>query len=103
LAYTGVKRSQFLPELPTVAESGLPGFSFDSWMGLLGPANMSKAQIDQINNAMIKVLAEPAVQDRLLRLGLEIQTASTEEFERILRQDWINAGAIVKASGAKLE
>jgi tripartite-type tricarboxylate transporter receptor subunit TctC len=72
-------------------------------MGLLGPANMSKAQIDQINNAMIKVLAEPAVQDRLLRLGLEIQTASTEEFERILRQDWINAGAIVKASGAKLE
>ncbi len=103
LAYTGVKRSQFLPELPTVAESGLPGFSFDSWMGLLGPANMTKAQNDQINNAMIKVLAEPAVQDRLLRLGLEIQTASTEEFERILRQDWINAGAIVKASGAKLE
>jgi len=103
LAYTGVKRSQFLPELPTVAESGLPGYSFDSWMGLLGPANIPKAQNDQINNAMIKVLAESAVQDRLLRLGLEIQTASSEEFEKILRQDWINAGVIVKASGAKLE
>ena len=103
LAYTGVKRSQFLPELPTVAESGLPGYSFDSWMGLLGPANIPKAQNDQINNAMIKVLAESAVQDRLLRLGLEIQTASSEEFEKILRQDWINVGVIVKASGAKLE
>ena len=103
LAYTGVKRSQFLPELPTVAESGLPGYSFDSWMGLLGPANIPKAQNDQINNAMIKVLAEPAVQDRLLRLGLEIQSASSEEFEKILRQDWINAGVIVNASGAKLE
>ena len=103
LAYTGAKRSQFLPELPTVAESGLSGYSFDSWMGLLGPANISKVQLDLINNAMIKVLSEPAVQDRLLRLGLEIQTASPEEFERILRQDWINAGVIVKASGAKLE
>jgi tripartite-type tricarboxylate transporter receptor subunit TctC len=72
-------------------------------MGLLGPANISKVQLDLINNAMIKVLSEPAVQDRLLRLGLEIQTASPEEFERILRQDWINAGVIVKASGAKLE
>ena len=42
LAYTGAKRSQFLPELPTVAESGLPGYSFDSWMGLLGPAHSPK-------------------------------------------------------------
>ena len=103
LAYTGAKRSQFLPELPTVAESGLPGYSFDSWMGLLGPAHIPKTQLDLINNAMLKVLADPVVQERLLRLGLEIQTASTDEFERILRQDWINAGVIVKASGAKLE
>ena len=103
LAYTGAKRSQFLPELPTVAESGLPGYSFDSWMGLLGPAHIPKTQLDLINNAMLKVLDDPVVQERLLRLGLEIQTASTDEFERILRQDWINAGVIVKASGAKLE
>jgi len=103
LAYTGRERSKFLPEIPTVAESGLPGFSFDSWMGLLAPANTPKAEIEKINQAMIKVLANPEVQDRLVRLGLEVKTASSDEFEQILKEDWINAGLIVKSSGAKLE
>jgi tripartite-type tricarboxylate transporter receptor subunit TctC len=103
LAYTGRERSKFLPEIPTVSESGLPGFSFDSWMGLLAPANTPKAEIEKINQAMIKVLANPEVQDRLVRLGLEVKTASSDEFEQILKEDWINAGLIVKSSGAKLE
>lgn len=103
LAYMGKQRSKFLPEIPTVAESGLAGFHFDSWMGLLGPANMPKAEIDRINRAMIKVLSEPAVQERLIKLGLEVQTASPEEFSQVLIADWQNAAQIVKSSGAKLE
>jgi len=103
LAYMGKQRSKFLPEIPTVAESGLAGFHFDSWMGLLGPANIPKAEIDRINRAMIKVLSEPAVQERLIKLGLEVQTASPEEFSQVLIADWQNAAQIVKSSGAKLE
>ena len=103
LAYTGKLRSKFLPEIPTVAESGLPGFHFDSWMGLLAAANMSKVEVEKINRAMIKVLAEPVVQDRLIKLGLEVQTATPEEFQQILLNDWQNAALIVKSSGAKLE
>ena len=72
-------------------------------MGLLAPANTPKAEIEKINQAMIKVLANPEVQDRLVRLGLEVKTASSDEFEQILKEDWINAGLIVKSSGAKLE
>jgi tripartite-type tricarboxylate transporter receptor subunit TctC len=72
-------------------------------MGLLGPANMPKAEIDRINRAMIKVLSEPAVQERLIKLGLEVQTASPEEFSQVLIADWQNAAQIVKSSGAKLE
>ena len=52
---------------------------------------------------MIKVLADPMVQERLVKLGLEIQTASPEEFQQILIADWQNAALIVKSSGAKLE
>ncbi len=103
LAYTGKLRSKFLPEIPTVAESGLPGFHFDSWMGLLAAANMSKVEVEKINRAMIKVLADPVVQDRLIKLGLEVQTATPEEFQQILLNDWQNAALIVKSSGAKLE
>ncbi len=103
LAYTGKQRSKFLPELPTVAESGLPGFQFDSWMGLLAAANTPKAEVERINRAMMKVLSEASVQERLVKLGLEVQTATPEEFQQILNLDWQNAAGIVKSSGAKLE
>ena len=103
LAYTGKQRSKFLPEIPTVSESGVPGFHFDSWMGLLAAANTPKLEVERINRAMIKVLADPMVQERLVKLGLEIQTASPEEFQQILIADWQNAALIVKSSGAKLE
>jgi tripartite-type tricarboxylate transporter receptor subunit TctC len=103
LAYTGSKRSKFLPDLPTVSESGLTGFRFDSWFGLLAPAGTPKAEIDKINTAFQKAIADLAVQDRLSRVGLEVVTASPEEFMAILRTDWENAAAIVKASGAKVE
>lgn len=103
LAYTGRTRSRFLPDLPTVAESGYPGFLFDSWMGLLGPAGMPRAEIDRINGAMQKVLAEPAIQERFARLGIELSVMGTDAFQALLKADWDSAGAIVKASGAKID
>lgn len=103
LAYTGAKRSKFLPELPTVAESGLTGFRFDSWFGLLAPAGTPKIEIDKINAAFQKAIADPVVLDRLARVGLEVSSASPEEFLAILRADWESAAAIVKASGARVE
>jgi tripartite-type tricarboxylate transporter receptor subunit TctC len=103
LAYTGAKRSRFMPELPTVAEAGLPGYKFDSWIGLLGPAAMPKAEQDRINNAVQKALADPAVIERFKNLGVEMTTASPDEFQQILRADWDNAALIVKSSGAKVE
>lgn len=103
LAYTGAKRSKFLPELPTVAESGLTGFRFDSWFGLLAPAGTPKIEIDKINAAFQKAIADPVVLDRLARVGLEVSSASPEEFLAILRADWESAAVIVKASGARVE
>jgi tripartite-type tricarboxylate transporter receptor subunit TctC len=103
LAYTGAQRSRFLPELPTVAESGVPGYKFDSWFGLLAPAGLPKPELEKIHAAMNKVLALPEVQDRLTRLGVEPGAMSAEEFGKLLRADWDTAGTIVKASGARIE
>ena len=103
LAYTGTKRSRFMPDLPTVPEAGLPGYKFDSWLGLLGPASMPKAEQERINNAVQKALADPAVIERFKNLGVETATASPDEFQQILRADWETAGQIVKSSGAKVE
>jgi tripartite-type tricarboxylate transporter receptor subunit TctC len=103
LAYTGAQRSKFLLELPTVAEAGLPGYKFDAWMGVLAPAGLPKAELERLNSAVQKALADPAVQERFARLGIENSTASTDEFQKILRADWDNAAQIVKVSGARIE
>ena len=92
-----------MAELPTVAEAGLPGYKFDSWIGLFGSAAMPKVEQDRINNAVQKALADPAVIERFKNLGVEMTTASPDEFQQILRADWDNAALILKSSGAKVE
>ncbi|WP_280814406.1 tripartite tricarboxylate transporter substrate-binding protein [Variovorax sp. TBS-050B] len=103
LASTGEKRSPFLPNLSTVAESGLPGYAFDSWIGLLAPAGTPRAEVERLNAAANKVLAEPAIQERFRRLGVEPRTQTADEFQKLLRADWEAMGAVVKASGAKID
>jgi tripartite-type tricarboxylate transporter receptor subunit TctC len=103
LAYTGSQRSKFLPELPTVAEAGVPDYRFESWIGVLAPSTMPKAEVDRLNAAINKALSDPAVQERLARLGVEAGTQSPDEFQKLLRADWESAGVLVKASGARIE
>jgi len=104
LAYTGTQRSKFLPELPTVAEAGVPGYKFDSWIGVLAPATMPKAEVDRLNAAINKVLQEPSVQQRLAALGVEAGgNLSVDQFQKLLKDDYDSAGALVKASGARIE
>ena len=103
IASTGQKRSPFLPNLPTVAESGLPGYAFDSWIGLLAPAATPKAEIDKLLAAVTKVLGDPVIQERFARLGVEPRQQSVAEFQQLLRTDWDAMGVVVKASGAKVD
>jgi len=103
LASTGQARSPFLPTLPTVAEGGLPGYAFDSWIGLLAPAGTPRAEVERLHAATNKVLADPAIQERFKRLGVEPRSQSAEAFQKLLRADWEAMGAVVKASGAKVD
>jgi tripartite-type tricarboxylate transporter receptor subunit TctC len=103
LAYTGTQRSKFLPELPTAAEAGVPGYKFESWIGVLAPSTMPRAEVDRLNAAINKVLGEPAVQERLARLGVESGTMQVDAFQQLLKADYEQAGVLVKASGARIE
>ena len=71
LGVTSAKRSKFLPDLPTIAEAGVPGYEFDSWLGLLGPAGIPVSTVERINSAVGTLLKDPVILDRLAKQGIE--------------------------------
>jgi tripartite-type tricarboxylate transporter receptor subunit TctC len=111
LAATGGHRSKFLPQLPTVGEagkeggaaSGLGGYVFDSWLGLLAPAGTPRPVVEQINAAMEKLLREPVILERLAKQGIEPQTLGVDAFNALLREDFAKMAKVVKASGARID
>ena len=100
---TSPRRSKYLPEVPTIAESGLPGYQFDSWFGLLGPAATSAADVERVHAAVSKLLKDPVVLERLDKQGIEPAILSNPDFARLLAQDYERMAKVVKASGAKVE
>ena len=103
LGMTGVKRSKFLPDVPTIAEAGVPGYEFDSWMGLIGPAGIPRATVDQIDAAMGVLLKDSAILERLAKQGVEPRALSPEAFNAILRADAVKMERVVKISGARVD
>ena len=103
LGVTSAERSKFLPEIASIAESGLPGYEFDSWFGLLGPAGTPKAIVDQVNAAVGKLLKDPVILARLARQGIEPQAMTSDEFNRLLRADFDKMAKVVKVSGARID
>jgi tripartite-type tricarboxylate transporter receptor subunit TctC len=103
LGSTGTKRSKFLPDLPTVDESGVPGYAFDSWIGLLGPAGLPRAQVDAVSAAVAKLLKDPVILERLDKQGVVPQAMTPEAFASLLRADFAKMAKVVKASGARID
>jgi len=103
LGSTGTKRLKFLPDLPTVDESGVRGYAFDSWMGLLGPAGMPKATVDAINAAMGRLLRDPLILERLDRQGVVPERLTSAAFGELLKKDYEKMARVVKLSGARID
>ena len=107
LGATGAKRSRFLPDLPTVAESGpesgVQGYEFDSWIGLLGPAGLPRAAVDQINAAVAKLLQDPVILERLAKQGVEPRAMTPQAFASLLQEDFSKMARVVKVSGARID
>ena len=103
LAVTSLKRSPTMPELPTVSESGIPGFEVDVWYGVLAPAKTPKPVIARINQDMRKILEMPDVKQRLADQGAEAASSTPEEFGARIRADIAKWAKVVKNAGIQPE
>ncbi|MCE2781404.1 tripartite tricarboxylate transporter substrate binding protein [Limnohabitans sp.] len=103
LGVTSLKRSKYLPDLPSLAESGLPGYQFDSWFGLLGPAAVPASEANRIHAAVSKLLKDPVILERLDKQGIEPRDMSNADFGKLLAADYVRMAQVVKASGAKID
>lgn len=96
---TAAKRSALLPQVPTMAEAGLPGFVFESWFGLLAPAGTPQAIVERINAAVNKAIALPVVRQRLANLGIEPGNLGVDSFRKLFLADRDVMTRLVKEAG----
>jgi tripartite-type tricarboxylate transporter receptor subunit TctC len=102
LAVTGARRSPSMPEVPTVAEAGLPDYEFNSWFGIFAPAKTPAPIISRLNGVIVKALAAPEVREQLAGAGLDPEPSTPEELGKILRSDVVQWAKIIKAAGIPL-
>ena len=103
LAVTSLQRSALVPDLPTVDESGIPGFEVVVWYGLFAPAATPRPVIVRVNQEVRKMSGMQDVKDRLFVLGAEVMSSTPEELAKRVRDDLVKWGRIVKASGARVD
>ena len=103
LGVSTAKRSSALPNVPTIAESGLPGFDYNLWVGLWAPAGTPQDIVDKINADVAKVLAMPDVRERLAALGAEPMVMTSADFRKFMREEIDDAAKVVKAAGIKAQ
>ncbi|MET3391715.1 Bug family tripartite tricarboxylate transporter substrate binding protein [Variovorax atrisoli] len=103
LAVTSLQRNRDLPDVPTMVEAGYKDFEAVTWFGVAGPAAMPKDAIAKLNAAFNKALATPEVQKKLAAQGAEVLSGPPEKFASLIRTDGVRWGAIVKASGVRLD
>ena len=103
LAVASGKRSAFAPEVPTVAEAGLPGFEIDITLGFLLPFKTPRDIVNKLNSEFVKAIKTPGTQEKMMTAGLEPFGTSSEQFTEMIRSENIVYARLVKATGAKVD
>lgn len=103
IGVTTAARNKSLPDLPTLAESGLPGYEFDSWLGLLAPVATPRDIVNRLNAEVGKLLRNDDVLDRLGKLGIEPRSLTVGQMNKMLAMDFERMAQVVKIAGAKEE
>jgi tripartite-type tricarboxylate transporter receptor subunit TctC len=102
LAVTSSQRSPIIPELPTLAESGFPGFEAISWFGLLAPAHTAAPIIAKVHEEIVKIAAQTDMRERLAQLGLDVAVNSPDEFAAVINADIAKWAKVIKDASIKL-
>jgi len=98
LAVSTAQRSSALPDVPTVAEAGVPGFVFDFWIGLLAPAKTPRDVVNKLNQEVNKALSQPDVKERMAKLGGEPLPMTPERFDAFIREEHATLSVIMKGA-----
>ena len=103
LAITSKTRSPLFPDMPTMAEAGVPGFEVQNWQGLIGPAGLPAAIVKQLNEVVNKGLADPSIREQMLGQGNELGGGTPEQFAAFIKTEAERWGKLVKANDIKPE
>ena len=103
LGVSTAKRSSALPNVPTIAETGLPGFDYNLWVGLWAPAGTPQDVVDKINADVAKVLAMPDVRERLAPPGAAPRVFTPPHLRKLMGDEMDDAAKVVKAAGIKAQ
>lgn len=103
LAVTSLRRSGGVPDVPTVAESGFPGFDASSWFGLVGPAGLPREIAQKIQAEVARILKDPGLREKFIQQGADPSGNTPEEFGQYMREETAKWAKIVKASGAQAD
>jgi len=103
IAVTSAKRSPELPDIPTVAEAGVPGFEATSWFGMFAPAGTPPAIVNQLNAVMVKALNDPDIRKKISDQGAEPHPEKPAEFAAFIQAESVKWGKVVRDSGASLD
>jgi tripartite-type tricarboxylate transporter receptor subunit TctC len=103
LAVSSAKRLDAMPNVPTVAESGVPGFEVVSWQGIFVPAGTPKPVVDRLHAEIMKILGTPELQDRLKSLGMQPSTMTPDQVAAFQKAEVEKWAQVIKTAGIKLE
>jgi tripartite-type tricarboxylate transporter receptor subunit TctC len=103
LAVSAPKRVAAAPDVPTIAESGLPGFETGSWQGVLAPAGTSRAIVDKLNAEITRILRTPEMKEQLAAQGTEVRAGTPEAMASFMRAEIARWAKVVKQAGVKVE
>jgi len=103
LGVSGARRSPAFPDLPTIAEAGVPGYEAGTWTGVIAPAGVPRPIIDKLNAAINRAIASPAFKERFALIGDEPAAGSPEDFAALIARDSAKWADVVRRSGARLD
>jgi tripartite-type tricarboxylate transporter receptor subunit TctC len=103
LAVTSAKRTPALPDVPTVAEAGVPGYEATTWTGIVGPVGLPKPILARLNAELVKAVASPTFRQKAAAIGSEPASSTPEQFAAFIRSEHAKWGEVIRRSGARID